>query len=372
MATVRAGHLRTWFQQDPSRFDRFSGRLGDLLVDYSKHLVTDETLRLLRALARARDVEGLRDRMFAGEKINVTENRAVLHVALRNRSNRPIVVDGRDVMPDVNAALDHIRDFTGRLRSGAWTGYTGQRITDVVNIGIGGSDLGPVMATLALTPYAREGPRLHFVSNVDGSHIAETLRGLDPETTLFIIASKTFTTEETMMNGRSARAWFLETAKDEAHVAKHFVAVSTNEKEVRGFGIDPRTCSCSGIGSAAATRSGRRSACRLPSPSATTTSSSSSTAATRWTSTSAPRRSRRTCRSRSVCSACGTRTSSAARPIQSCPTINTSCGCPPTSSSSTWRATASASIAKASRSTTTPGRWNGASPAPTASMRSIS
>jgi glucose-6-phosphate isomerase len=239
VATVRAGHLRTWFQQDPTRFDRFSGRLGDLLIDYSKHLATDETLRLLRALARARNVEGLRDRMFAGEKINVTENRAVLHVALRNRSNRPIVVDGRDVMPDVNAALDHIRDFTGRLRSGAWTGYTGQRITDVVNIGIGGSDLGPVMATLALTPYAREGPRLHFVSNVDGSHIAETLRGLDPETTLFIIASKTFTTEETMMNGRSARGWFLETAKDEAHVAKHFVAVSTNEKEVRGFGINP-------------------------------------------------------------------------------------------------------------------------------------
>jgi glucose-6-phosphate isomerase len=237
--TIRAGQLRTWFAQDPGRFDRLSGRLGDLLIDYSKHLVTDETLRLLRALARACGVEALRDRMFAGEKINVTENRAVLHVALRNRSNRPIVVDGTDVMPDVNAALDHVRDFTGRLRSGAWTGYTGRRITDVVNIGIGGSDLGPVMATLALTPYGREGPRLHFVSNVDGSHIAETLRGLKPETTLFIIASKTFTTEETMMNGRSARTWFLAAANDEAHVAKHFVAVSTNEKEVRGFGIDP-------------------------------------------------------------------------------------------------------------------------------------
>ena len=236
---IRGGHLRTWFQQDSGRFERFSGRLGDLLVDYSKHLVTAETLTLLRALARARNVEALRDRMFAGEKINVTENRAVLHIALRNRSNRPIVVDGRDVMPDVHAALDHIRDFTGRLRSGAWTGYTGKTITDVVNIGIGGSDLGPVMATMALTPYGREGPRLHFVSNVDASHLVETVRGLNPETTLFIIASKTFTTEETMMNGRSARAWFLETARDEAHVAKHFVAVSTNESEVRAFGINP-------------------------------------------------------------------------------------------------------------------------------------
>ena len=239
VATIRSGHLRTWFQQDPGRFERFSARLGDLLVDYSKHLVTDDTLRLLRALARARHVEALRDRMFAGDKINVTENRAVLHVALRNRSNRPIVVDGKDVMPEVNAALDHMRDFTGRLRSGAWTGYSGQRITDVVNIGIGGSDLGQVMATMALTPYGREGPRLHFVSNVDGSHVAETVRTLKPETTLVIIASKTFTTEETMMNGRSARSWFLATAKDEAHVAKHFVAVSTNEQEVRGFGINP-------------------------------------------------------------------------------------------------------------------------------------
>jgi glucose-6-phosphate isomerase len=236
---IRAGHLRTWFKSDPGRFDRLSGRLGDLLVDYSKHLITDETLRLLRSLARERSVEALRDRMFAGEKINVTEDRAVLHVALRNRSNRPIVVDGRDVMPDVNAARGHMREFSHALRSGAWTGYTGKKITDVVNIGIGGSDLGPVMATAALTPYAREGPRMHFVSNVDGSHLAETLRQLSPETALFIIASKTFTTEETMMNGRSARKWFLGTAKDEAHVARHFVAVSTNEKEVRGFGIDP-------------------------------------------------------------------------------------------------------------------------------------
>jgi glucose-6-phosphate isomerase len=236
---IRSGHLRTWFRDDPSRFPRLTGRLGDLMVDYSKSLATDDTLALLRELARTRGVEALRDRMFAGEKINITEDRAVLHIALRNRSNRPILVDGRDVMPDVNAALDHLREFSDRVRSGAWTGYTGQRITDVVNIGIGGSDLGPVMATAALTPFAREGPRLHFVSNVDASHLVETVRGLAPETTLFIIASKTFTTEETMMNGRSARAWFLDAASDEAHVAKHFVAVSTNEKEVRAFGIDP-------------------------------------------------------------------------------------------------------------------------------------
>ncbi len=236
---IRSGHLRTWFKNDPSRFDRLSARLGDLFVDYSKHLVTDETLTLLRALARVREVESLRDRMFAGDKINVTEDRAVLHVALRNRSNRPIEVDGRDVMPEVNAALDHMRGFSDRLRSGAWKGFTGQRITDVVNIGIGGSDLGPVMATLALTPYAREGPRMHFVSNVDGSHIAETLHPLDPATTLFIVASKTFTTDETMMNGRSAREWLLARAADETHVARHFVAVSTNEREVRAFGINP-------------------------------------------------------------------------------------------------------------------------------------
>ena len=168
---IRAGHLRTWFRDDPERFPRLTGRLGDMLVDYSKHLVTDETLALLRELARVRGVEALRDRMFAGEKINVTEDRAVLHVALRNRSNRPIPVDGRDVMPDVNAALDHMRRFTDRVRSGAWTGYTGKPITDAVNIGIGGSDLGPVMATAALTPYGREGPRLHFVSNVDATHL---------------------------------------------------------------------------------------------------------------------------------------------------------------------------------------------------------
>ena len=236
---LRKGHLRDWFRDDPRRFDHLSLRLDEVVVDYSKQLITTDTIGLLAALTRARKVEELRDRMFAGERINVTEDRPVLHVALRNRSRRRINVDGRDVMPDVVEALEHMRDFSKRVRSGGWTGYTGSRITDVVNIGIGGSDLGPAMATAALTPYSREGPRLHFVSNVDGSHLAETLRSLQPATTLFIIASKTFTTEETMMNARAARQWLLATASDEAHLKRHFVAVSTNEGEVRNFGIDP-------------------------------------------------------------------------------------------------------------------------------------
>jgi glucose-6-phosphate isomerase len=236
---IGRGHLRGWFREDPDRFRRFSQSLGSLLVDFSKHLITADTLRLLRALARARGVEALRDRMFAGDPVNVTENRAVLHVALRNLSGRPMRTDGRDVMPDVQAALRHVRVFSDRVRSGEWTGHTGRRITDVVNIGIGGSDLGPAMATLALTPYTREGPRLHFVSNVDGSHLAETVRNLDPETTLFVVASKTFTTEETMMNAGSAREWFRTRAGSHARVSQHFVAVSTNESEVRAFGIDP-------------------------------------------------------------------------------------------------------------------------------------
>ena len=235
---IRRGHLRQWFASDPQRFERLSTRRPGLLVDYSKHLITSDTLTLLRDLARARGIEALRDRMFAGERINVTENRPVLHVALRNRSGRPMLVDGRDVMPDVNAALEHMRTFSDRIRQGSWTGFTGQAISDVVNIGIGGSDLGPAMVTEALTPYGREGPRMHFVSNVDGTHLMDTVRSLDAARTLFIVASKTFTTEETMMNARSAREWFLGTAKDPSHIAKHFVAVSTNTTEVRAFGID--------------------------------------------------------------------------------------------------------------------------------------
>jgi glucose-6-phosphate isomerase len=239
---IRRGDLRGWFARDADRFNRFSQRLGPLLVDYSKHLVTDDTLRLLRSLARARHVEALRDQMFAGEAINVTEGRAVLHVALRNRSRRPTVAgsDGtHDVMPEVDRVLERMRHFSHAVRGGAWRGFTGLPIAEVVNIGIGGSDLGPAMVTEALTPFTREGPRMHFVSNVDGSHLAETLRLLDPAATLVIVASKTFTTEETMMNARSAREWFLARAGDEAHVARHFVAVSTNERDVRAFGIDP-------------------------------------------------------------------------------------------------------------------------------------
>ncbi|MGE0865515.1 MAG: glucose-6-phosphate isomerase [Vicinamibacterales bacterium] len=236
--------LRELFAADPDRARRYTISVGDLLddhllADYSKNLITDESMRVLFELARRTGVERLRDRMFAGEAINSTENRAVLHVALRNRSARPMLVDGRDVMPDVRAALDHIRRFSEAIRSGAWLGYTGMRITDVVNIGIGGSDLGPAMVTQALAPYAREGPRLHFVSNVDGTHLAETLRPLHPATTLFTVASKTFTTQETMANAESAREWFLGRAKDPAAIARHFVAISTNETAVRQFGIAP-------------------------------------------------------------------------------------------------------------------------------------
>jgi len=233
-------HMRTLFAQDPMRVQRFSLRFQDILLDYSKNRINEETMRLLRALAVEADVGGWAERMFRGEKINVTENRAVLHVALRNRSNRPILVDGKDVMPGVNAVLAHMRQFSESVRSGEWRGFTGQPIRDVVNIGIGGSDLGPVMVTEALKPYAKRELGMHFVSNIDGTQIVETLRNCLPETTLFIVASKTFTTQETLTNAHTAKAWLLESAKDEAHVARHFVAVSTNEAEVRRFGIDPK------------------------------------------------------------------------------------------------------------------------------------
>ncbi len=235
---MRDVHVRALFDGDPKRFERFSLEQDGLLVDYSKHRITDETLKLLLDLAEQAKVTEWRDRMFRGEKINRTEDRAVLHVALRNRSNEPIVVDGKDVMIEVNAVLAKMRVFTDKVRSGAWKGHTGKRITDLVNIGIGGSDLGPVMATEALRPYWQDGLRAHFVSNVDGTHILETIKHLDPETTLFIIASKTFTTQETLMNARSARAWITSKLGGDAAVPKHFVAVSTAEAEVSRFGID--------------------------------------------------------------------------------------------------------------------------------------
>ncbi len=237
---ISGKHMRDMFAQDPDRFNRFSLRFGDILLDYSKNLVTTETLSLLFDLAREAGLKTWIEKMFGGEKINITENRAVLHIALRNRSNRPILVDGKNVMDDVNAVLAHIREFTESVRSGRWTGYTGKAITDIVNIGIGGSDLGPVMATEALKPYGKEGLRVHFVSNIDGTHIAETLKQVSPETTLFIVASKTFTTQETITNAQTAKEWLLKSAGDESAVAKHFAALSTNAAEVAKFGIDTR------------------------------------------------------------------------------------------------------------------------------------
>ncbi|ENR4509783.1 glucose-6-phosphate isomerase [Escherichia coli] len=226
------------FAKDGDRFSKFSATFGDqMLVDYSKNRITEETLAKLQDLAKECDLAGAIKSMFSGEKINRTENRAVLHVVLRNRSNTPILVDGKDVMPEVNAVLEKMKTFSEAIISGEWKGYTGKAITDVVNIGIGGSDLGPYMVTEALRPYKNH-LNMHFVSNVDGTHIAEVLKKVNPETTLFLVASKTFTTQETMTNAHSARDWFLKAAGDEKHVAKHFAALSTNAKAVGEFGID--------------------------------------------------------------------------------------------------------------------------------------
>ncbi|SEC58652.1 glucose-6-phosphate isomerase [Streptomyces misionensis] len=232
-------HLRDLFAAEPERGTGYTLRVGDLTIDYSKHLVTGETLRLLRELAAARDVAGLRDAMFRGEKINVTEGRAVLHTALRAPRDAVIEVDGENVVPKVHAVLDKMADFAERVRSGAWTGHTGKRIRNVVNIGIGGSDLGPAMAYEALRAYTDRELTVRFVSNVDGADLHEATRDLDPAETLFIVASKTFTTIETITNATSARAWLLAALGDEAAVAKHFVALSTNAGKVAEFGIDP-------------------------------------------------------------------------------------------------------------------------------------
>ena len=237
---IKPMHMRNLFKQDPRRFEKFSLTFKDILLDYSKNRITEETRSLLLALAEESDVKGWTDKMFVGEKINLTENRAVLHVALRNRSNRPIHVGGEDVMPGVNRVLEQMARFCRGVREGEWKGYTGKAITDIVNIGIGGSDLGPVMATEALKPYGKRALWPHFVSNIDGTHLAEALKKLDPETALFIIASKTFTTQETLTNAHSARDWFLNKTGDEAAIAKHFVAVSTNAEAVSRFGIDTR------------------------------------------------------------------------------------------------------------------------------------
>jgi glucose-6-phosphate isomerase len=230
-------HMRELFKNDPSRFDAFSQTDGNLLFDYSKNIITEETLKLLNELAHESGLKEGINAMFEGEKINKTENRAVLHTALRNFSSEPVMTDGEDVMPRVSAVLAKMKAICSKIHSGEWKGYSGKPIKQIVNIGIGGSDLGPVMVTEALKPYWVEGMQVHFVSNVDGTHIAECLKGIAAEETLFLVASKTFTTQETMTNAHSARNWFIQQSGDAAHVAKHFVALSTNEKAVVEFGI---------------------------------------------------------------------------------------------------------------------------------------
>jgi glucose-6-phosphate isomerase len=232
-------HIKELFQKDADRFEKYSVKFEDILVDFSKNRVDDSVRSLLVELAGECKLQDAIESMFSGEKINATENRAVLHTALRNRGNSAILVDGNDVMPEVNAVLAQMKDFSEKVISGEWKGYSGKEITDIVNIGIGGSDLGPLMVTEALKPYKNH-LNLHFVSNVDGTHMAETLKQVTPETTLFVVASKTFTTQETMTNANTARDWFLKTARDEGFIKNHFVAVSTNEKEVAAFGIDTK------------------------------------------------------------------------------------------------------------------------------------
>jgi glucose-6-phosphate isomerase len=230
--------MKDLFAADPDRFKKFSFKFNDILVDCSKNRITEETLGLLIGLAEETGVNEAIKSMFAGERINQTEDRAVLHIALRNKADTPIKVDSTDVMPQVQSVMEKIKKFSDQIISGDWKGYTGKNITDIVNIGIGGSDLGPVMVTEALRPYTQKGLSVHFISNIDGTHITETLKGLDPETTLFMVASKTFTTQETMTNAFSAKFWFLDHARKPAHVAKHFVAISTNAEAVAAFGID--------------------------------------------------------------------------------------------------------------------------------------
>ncbi|MFW5852288.1 MAG: glucose-6-phosphate isomerase [Bacteroidota bacterium] len=232
--------MKDLFEQDSDRFSKYSLSFEDILVDFSKNIVDEKVFSLLIKLAQECQLSEAIQAEFSGEKINKTEDRSVLHVALRNRSNSPILSEGEDVMPDVNRVLAQMKQFSEEIISGSWKGYSGEAITDIVNIGIGGSDLGPLMVTEALKPYKKQHINAHFVSNVDGTHIAETLKGLNPETTLFIIASKTFTTQETMANAESAKAWFLEKAQDENAVKNHFVALSTNAEAVSKFGIDTK------------------------------------------------------------------------------------------------------------------------------------
>ncbi|MXP05201.1 MULTISPECIES: glucose-6-phosphate isomerase [unclassified Apibacter] len=234
---IKDKHLRQWFKEDPQRFNKFSIQFNDILFDYSKNRIEEKTLKLLIQLAEETQVKEAIEKQFSGDKINETENRAVLHTALRNRKNTPVIVDGEDVMPKINKVLSQMQKFSELVISGEWKGYTGKAITDVVNIGIGGSDLGPLMVVEGLK-YYKTRLNLHFVSNIDGTHIVETLKPLNPETTMFIVASKTFTTQETMTNAQTAKDWFLKSAKLESEVAKHFVALSTNQEAVTKFGIN--------------------------------------------------------------------------------------------------------------------------------------
>jgi glucose-6-phosphate isomerase len=230
-------HMNDLFKADADRFNKFSLKFEDILLDYSKNIITEETRNLLVQLAKECSLKESIESMFTGERINVTENQGVLHTALRNRSGKPVMFDGKDVMPEINAVLEQVKVFVNKLHSGEWTGYTGKKIKSIINIGIGGSHLGPFMVAEALKPYQVPGIEVHFISNVDGTDAAEVLKKLDPETSLFMIASKTFTTQETMANANTARKWFLDTAKNENHIKKHFVALSTNKDKVTAFGI---------------------------------------------------------------------------------------------------------------------------------------
>ena len=331
---VRPLHLRELFARDRERGERLTLEAAGVYLDYSKNRITKDTLPLLVRLAEDCELRARIDAMFGGDKINVSENRAVLHVALRAPRGASLLVDGLNVVPGVHAVLERMTDFTERVRSGAWTGHTGKPIRNVVNIGIGGSDLGPVMAYEALRHYSDRRLVFRFVSNVDGSDFAEAVRDLDPAETLVIVSSKTFTTLETMTNARTARAWFLASAgADAASVAKHFVAVSTNAAEVdevrhrprqhvRFLGLGRRAL-FHGVGDRPLDDAGDR---------ARTTSAPCSAASTRWTSTSAPRRSRATCRCSWGCWGSGTPTSSARTRPRSCPTSSTSSASPPISS----------------------------------------
>ncbi len=234
---IQNTHMRALFAADPQRFTTFSAEMGDILLDYSKNRITSESFDLLMALAREADVEGWRDNMFAGEPINISEYRPALHTALRNRSNKPVMVDGENVMPKVNRVLAQMRYFSERVRGGHWRGYSGELITDVINIGIGGSDLGPHVVCDAMKPFAQRGMNVHFVSNVDPTHLTEILKFVKPESCLFIISSKSFTTQETMMNAHSAREWFVNVTNNESAVARHFVAVTTNKEKATEFGV---------------------------------------------------------------------------------------------------------------------------------------